>query len=288
MSIKLQSQVWEECTDVSGTKLLLLLALADFADDQCQCFPKIKTLAKRIRTDERVTRKHMKDLRELGYIEVLDNSNGRRSNIYKVHVNPVKIDRSKKTGQKRQVTSDRSNPVKFDTPSNLYNEPSVEPPEKKGTNVPKENAAPSSLSEGDFPDFWLPCLKKVARPAALQAWKRMRKEKRTDLTALELVERYNKAVEVSAAEKNGSKKFAPHPSTWLNQDRWNDEIEEPPKKFPFTLPQNEYGYNGGIYPELHGQRFYVENWDEGRVFDEQGNELVKIWCIGDMEYGPRL
>jgi len=127
VSIRLQSQVWEECTDVSGTKLLLLLALADFADDQCQCFPKIKTLAGRIRTDERVTRKHMKELKELGYVEVLDDSSGRRSNVYKVHVNPVKIDRSKKTGQKRQVTSDRSNPVKFDTPPYLYNEPSIEP-----------------------------------------------------------------------------------------------------------------------------------------------------------------
>ena len=63
---------------------------------------------------------------------------------------------------------------------------------------------------------------------------------------------------------------------------------EPPKKFPFTLPQDEYGYNGNIYPELRGQKFYVENWDEGRVFDEQGNELVKIWCLGDMDYGPRL
>ena len=231
----------------------------------------------------------MKDLRELGYIEVLDNSNGRRSNIYKVHVNPVKIDRSKKTGQKRQVTSDRSNPVKFDTPSNLYNEPSVEPPEKKGTNVPKENAAPSSLSEGDFPDFWLPCLKKVARPAALQAWKRMRKEKRTDLTALELVERYNKAVEVSAAEKNGSKKFAPHPSTWLNQDRWNDEIEEPPKKFPFTLPQmEEGGYSGAIYPDLRGQRFYMEPREGGKVFDENGNELNLIESDGEGYVAPRL
>ena len=160
--------------------------------------------------------------------------------------------------------------------------------EKKGTNVPKENAAPSSLSEGDFPDFWLPCLKKVARPAALQAWRRMRKEKRTNLSALELAERYNKAVEVSAVEKNGSKQFAPHPSTWINQDRWDDEVVEPPKKFPFTLPQSEEGYNGGIYPELHGQKFYVENWDEGRVFDESGNELVNICCIGDMAYGPRL
>ena len=139
MSIKLQSQVWEECTDVSGTKLLLLLALADFADDQCQCFPKIKTLAGRIRTDERVTRKHMKELKELGYVEVLDDSSGRRSNVYKVHVNPVKKDRSKKTGQKRQVTSDRSNPVKFDTPVLLRNiEPPKEPPIKKGGKPPKE------------------------------------------------------------------------------------------------------------------------------------------------------
>ena len=95
-------------------------------------------------------------------------------------------------------------------------------------------------------------------------------------------------VPLGFVEKNGSKQFAPHPSTWINQDRWDDEVVEPPKKFPFTLPQSEEGYNGGIYPELHGQKFYVENWDEGRVFDESGNELVNICCIGDMAYGPRL
>lgn len=205
--------------------------------------------------------------------------------------NAARYENGKKGGRPKTKTKPRSNlnetKAKPNVNVNVNVNGNVNGNEKE-KKLYKENAAPSSLSEGDFPDFWLPCLKKVARPAALQAWKRMRKEKRTDLTALELVERYNKAVEVSAAEKNGSKKFAPHPSTWLNQDRWNDEIEEPPKKFPFTLPQDEYGYNGNIYPELRGQKFYVENWDEGRVFDEQGNELVKIWCLGDMDYGPRL
>ena len=158
--------------------------------------------------------------------------------------------------------------------------------EKKDTNVSKENTAPSSL-DVEFDIFWRGCQRKVDKDKARTAWKRMRKEKHTDLTATELMERYNKAVDF-AVEAYGSKTKSPMPSTWINKRRWNDEIEEPPKKFPFTLPQDEYGYNGNIYPELRGQKFYVENWDEGRVFDEQGNELVKIWCLGDMDYGPRL
>ena len=200
---------------------------------------------------------------------------------------------SKKTGQKRQVTSDRSNPVKFDTPPYLYNEPSEEPPEKKDTNVSKEKSGEevSTLvgsDEGDFLEFWLPCLKKKAKPAALTAWKRMRKEKRTDLTATKLVELYNKAAEISIAEK-GTKQFVPYPSSWINNDQWNDEIEEPPKKFPFTLPQmEEGGYSGAIYPDLRGQRFYMEPREGGKVFDEQGNELNLIESDGEGYVAPRL
>jgi len=154
MSIKLQSKVWDECTNVSGSKLLLLLALADFADDQGQCFPKIKTLADRIRTDERGTRKHMKELRELGYIEVLESSGGRRSNTYKVHVNPVKTTLSKQPCQNNHGSNDTPNPVKNDRSPNIYNEPSVEPP-KKDTNVSQKIKSKKStqIPEKDFFDM---------------------------------------------------------------------------------------------------------------------------------------
>ena len=202
--------------------------------------------------------------------------------------NAARYENGKKGGRPKTKTKPRSNLTKTKAKPNVNVNGNVNGNEKEKKPY-KENAAPSSLTEGDFPDFWLPCLKKVARPAALQAWKRMRKEKRTDLTALELVERYNKAVEVSAAEKNGSKKFAPHPSTWLNQDRWNDEIEEPPKKFPFTLPQmEEGGYSGAIYPDLRGQRFYMEPREGGKVFDENGNELNLIESDGEGYVAPRL
>jgi hypothetical protein len=38
MSIKVMSQVWEHSTR-KGTRLLLLLALADFANDEGICYP---------------------------------------------------------------------------------------------------------------------------------------------------------------------------------------------------------------------------------------------------------
>lgn len=133
----MQTQVWRDCTKVTGTKLLLLLALADYADDNNQCFPKIKTLAARIRTDERGARKHMKALRDLGYVKVVDQSNGKKSNVYEVVINPVKTTMVKKTGQNNHGSEDRSNPVISTTPPILYNEPSVEPPYISPINSPQ-------------------------------------------------------------------------------------------------------------------------------------------------------
>jgi hypothetical protein len=93
--------------------------------------------------------------------------------------------------------------------------------EKEGYYVPKEKAAPSSL-DVEFESFWEGCQKRVAKPAAKKAWMKMRKENRTDLSGDELLAKYNALVESVMAER-GTKEFVPHPSTWINQDRWDDE-----------------------------------------------------------------
>ena len=67
---------------------MVLLALADQANDQGYCWPSQATLAARCSMGERTVRRHLKALQELGLItsEVRSSTSGRRSNVYMVHV----------------------------------------------------------------------------------------------------------------------------------------------------------------------------------------------------------
>ncbi|MGI1659408.1 MAG: DUF4373 domain-containing protein [Desulfitobacterium sp.] len=79
-----------------------------------------------------------------------------------------------------------------------------------------------NLQERRFAEFWQAYPKKVGKQAALKSWKRIK-------TTADLHDRIMKAVE--AAKKTDqwqreSGRYIPNPATWLNQGRWDDEIEE--------------------------------------------------------------
>lgn len=78
MSIKVMTWVWEEST-AKGSELLLLLALADNAADDGYCWPKIETLARKIRMSERAVMRITKTLESSGDVVVI---RGNRNNRY--------------------------------------------------------------------------------------------------------------------------------------------------------------------------------------------------------------
>ena len=65
MSLKTLTTVWER-SEANGTALLCMLALADFADDNGEAFPKIATLARRCRVSERTILRVLDQLVESG------------------------------------------------------------------------------------------------------------------------------------------------------------------------------------------------------------------------------
>jgi Helix-turn-helix domain len=103
------ARVWDE-TDVDGTDLIVLLCLADHANDDGDCWPSIPRLAKRARRSDRQVRRVLADLEERGLV-VRDPRPG-RSSIY--HVLPL----SPLTGvsSATPVTDDTPTPVTDDTP----------------------------------------------------------------------------------------------------------------------------------------------------------------------------
>jgi hypothetical protein len=85
MSALLMGQIFKYATDLSGTDLLMLLALADCADDEYNlCWPSAAVLAQRVRISQRQAQRVVAKLVADGYVEIAEHGGGSRSNRYRV------------------------------------------------------------------------------------------------------------------------------------------------------------------------------------------------------------
>ncbi len=79
------SWYWEHSTQ-DGHKLLALLALADWSNDEGECYPSIDTIAKRIRRDRRSAQRVIGDLETAGELVIYPGmgkgADGKRSSLY--------------------------------------------------------------------------------------------------------------------------------------------------------------------------------------------------------------
>jgi len=83
------SSVWEH-SQHSGSKLLLLLALADHANEQGVCWPSIPTLAKKARISERQVQRLIQELEDSNELEILKKGNGRgQSTLYRLNSDAI-------------------------------------------------------------------------------------------------------------------------------------------------------------------------------------------------------
>lgn len=121
--------------------------------------------------------------------------------------------------------------------------------------TPKTPVKAKGNSEGEcekeFAKFYEVFPKHVGRKKAFEAWKKVLKEGKK--TAAELI----KAADAYAKHRAGKpNQYTLHPSTWLNQERWEDEYEE---------DNTGYGYNGyasgGIVPRTPEDAEYFRNLD---------------------------
>jgi len=69
VSIRIMTQVWESGPDDRG-ELLVLLAMADFANDKGECWPSVATIARKARMDERSARRILRKLEANGWLTI--------------------------------------------------------------------------------------------------------------------------------------------------------------------------------------------------------------------------
>ncbi len=83
MSVRVMSRVWDSSQSSGGARLVLL-AIADFCDDEGKAYPAVPTLARKANLSERATQYAIRELEALGELQVRPNAGRSRSNVYVV------------------------------------------------------------------------------------------------------------------------------------------------------------------------------------------------------------
>lgn len=86
MSVKTMSRVWE-FSQHGGTELLMLVAIADFSDDDGRSFPSVATLADKCRMKPRNCRYLLRTLEDSGELSIVQNAGPRGANLYHINLN---------------------------------------------------------------------------------------------------------------------------------------------------------------------------------------------------------
>ena len=152
MSVRIMAAVFESSTLKAGERLVML-ALADHADDQGRCYPSTPRLAQRTGMSERAVQGHIKALRAEGYLQIEDNAGPGGTNLFFVRPTPVTPADSAPPQKLRPRKSCATPPQKTSfTPAESADEPSrttIEP------SIPEANASGRCApSEAENAEFW--------------------------------------------------------------------------------------------------------------------------------------
>ena len=83
MSVRMLTRVWD-ASQLGGTELLMMLAIADFADDNGFAYPSVTTLAKKCRLQPRRANYILAALQSSGELQVRKNEGPKGTNRYRI------------------------------------------------------------------------------------------------------------------------------------------------------------------------------------------------------------
>lgn len=186
----------------NSARKLVLLKLADNANDSGECWPSYQHIADQCEMSRPTAIKHVSALEEMGLIRKVerkrDGCNLNRSNFYILTLDG----KNSLPYSKETKPSDGKNSL----PRTSH---SLEP-----VNEPIDQASA-------FDSFWSAYPRKVGKKAALTKWKQINPNDALIAKIMQAVESHKQSDDWT--RDNG--KYIPHPSTWLNQGRWDDELE---------------------------------------------------------------
>jgi hypothetical protein len=184
---------------------IVLYWLADHHNESTgACFPSLKTLAKECEMDVASIKRHLANLEASGLIQRtqrLRENGSQTSTQYTLHLLEPSAQNAPAPSAKCATPLAQN-----DTPHNLgiYN---------------LGNEQDISCADGGFAEFWERYPRRIGKAAARKAYEKARKTSQHDDIMFGL---FQQMASLTAREAQ----YIPHPATWLNQERWNDEPEQ--------------------------------------------------------------
>lgn len=238
MSLHVSQMVWRSFP-VGGTRKLIFLALADHANDLGEnCYPSIPTLAGLACCSPAQARRHVHALVDEGFIDVVGNDLGgtgsRRYRINLGKLTPSMDDRGTPITDARggAITHARGTPPMdaMEPLSPMHMTPPIAMEAEQSltinehTPLAKAKAIrPDDLDPG-FVRFWAAYPRKEKKAAALKAWKQIQPSDELQEVMLGAIRSHRRTDQWQADEG----RYIPHPASWLNGRRWEDEIDARP------------------------------------------------------------
>jgi hypothetical protein len=208
--------VWAH-SPYSGERLLLHLALADYANDEGICFPSHGTLARKARCSQGWVSQTIKQMIGDGLLEVVEKAGQGRGKVgrYRLLIGLTECDLSEQIGLTPTGVRSHSEP----SHSSLLNR--QEP----------------SNTDTEFDALWKAYPRKTAKGQARRSFDRVMRASGAPTLDILLaaVERY------AAPFVSGSTAitYCAHLATWLNGERWLDDLPTPPTVAETTIESGE-------------------------------------------------
>lgn len=218
MSLKAMIWVMEDAPVENQGELAVLYALADRAnDDGTAAWPSQEWIAYRARCTDRTVRNHLANLEARGVVKKGDQDlishiqTNRRPVVWDLNMDSSRAEKwCPENISGRKISAVRAE--SYDSLGGKSEQFDRKPVSDKPSITIHE---PSKNHPTLFEQFWRQYPKKTSKQSAKKAWAKCTEHEDDILIAV-----VNFASECEGMDK----KYIPHPSTWLNQERWRDYL----------------------------------------------------------------
>ncbi len=240
MSIALMSLVWKHGPP-DRSQRLLMLAIADSANDQGICWPSTKLLAGKSCMSVRSVLRSLKALEQQGWLSVKRKSYEAKGNRYEIILARLGASVSHDTVSHDKLSRDTTGISQVTNQAESRDKTGNPPHPLLGRTIKNHQetsaAAVSSKPSGPIPQknsqnpvlaIYTAYPRQVGKAAALKAItaaiERLKAEGRTLRDAQVLL--YQATVAFAQSPAGNSGEFTPHPATWFNKGRYEDDRSE--------------------------------------------------------------
>lgn len=233
MSVKMIATVWEQCQQ-TGNALLLMLALADHADDSGRAWPGIERLAHKVRVTERTIYSLLKKLEAAGDITIQHGGGRHQVNQYQITL---------KNFQRNTFTEKVSLKVTTENPEASFTKTlkPASPDPSVNRQVPRERTTPAAQATSPTPTTEPP--KKTATRIPHQDlptdWRQYCQQQRPDLDPDQVWENFRDYWLAAPGQRGRKQDWSACWRTWVRREAHRSPTPTPqpaPDRFPIRMP----------------------------------------------------